>query len=179
DFSQLDAWNPMDPDRFADSSDKYMKVNLVGVRGPTNGYFSLFQFGAQPTLYLSSFENGIGPEDRFYVTPNSHDHFNWSFSKPGLYEIDFEISTLVDWDPNVPFTVTPVQQGDASLEIVRWETRSCTRYTLESTTNLMASNLWETVVGAEGISSDGSEIVFTNPVSNPATRRYYRVKAGP
>lgn len=178
DVGRLATWNPMDPDRFAYFEGRHVRVDLLAVRGPPGGHFSLFQFGATPTVYLSTFLGGVTAEDRFYIQANAHDHFNWSFSRPGLYEIDFRLSTQVQWDDSITVTIDSLEAADGPGDIVRWPTDPCTRYTLEATADVSDLLQWQPVPGAVGISSTGPEVVVTNfPPTNSAW--FYRVLAGP
>lgn len=57
-----------------------------GVSG--TGHFSVFTtdtFGV-PTVYLDS-GDGISPADFLEIPEDSHEHFNWAFTKPGFYEL--------------------------------------------------------------------------------------------
>jgi surface-anchored protein len=96
DVSEMLAWNPGDPRGSASSTAKWLEVNLLDVRGPAGSQFSLWQTGsggAGLTQWVSTFENGIDPEDQYYLTANAHTHVNWGFTKAGLYEIDVQLRT--------------------------------------------------------------------------------------
>lgn len=69
-----------------------LTFTLDGVSGP--GSFSLWQtdgFGS-PLVALSSFDG----TDSFNVTTGGHDHYNWGFTAPGVYELTFTVSGLLD-----------------------------------------------------------------------------------
>lgn len=70
-----------------------LSFSLSGVSGP--GVFSLWQtdgFGT-PTAALSSVSGG---PTSFNVTTGGHDHYDWGFTAPGVYELTFTVSgTLV------------------------------------------------------------------------------------
>ena len=55
---------------------------------------SLYGKLAPTRVYMSTYNEGTSQEDAYYITDTSHTHVNWGFSKPGYYEIDFEISTV-------------------------------------------------------------------------------------
>lgn len=62
------------------------------LRSPLDGYFSLWQttfFGSKVrfTTY-----GGIGVDDEFSMPVGGHDHFNWGFTKPGVYELELTFS---------------------------------------------------------------------------------------
>lgn len=72
----------------------WMKLALREVRGP--GEVSLWSndnFGA-PKVWWSSDEGGITASDAAFVVAQSHAHFNWGFTAPGLYEVDVEASAF-------------------------------------------------------------------------------------
>lgn len=58
------------------------------VSGPAGGEVSMWQsdFFGQPTVMFAS-ADGIGEDDDFTQTIGGHDHYNWGFSKPGVYQI--------------------------------------------------------------------------------------------
>ena len=108
DSSRLCIWNPGDS-RGADTEDLWFEMQLVGMRGPVDANFAMWQADGlnPPVVYASTHEGGITAEDVFHIADGSHAHMNWGFTKPGLYEIDFRISTVLrceewltaDWAP--------------------------------------------------------------------------------
>jgi surface-anchored protein len=42
--------------------------------------------------------NGIGPEDTAWIPNLDHIHYNWAFSKPGLYQVDVVASGYIDFN---------------------------------------------------------------------------------
>lgn len=63
-------------------------LSVVNVSGP--GYFSIFQDAVPgPNFIVSSF-NGL--PDSFTYSTGVHDHFNYGFTAPGVYEVTFEAS---------------------------------------------------------------------------------------
>lgn len=69
--------------------DDEVVLALKAVRGP--GDFALYQTDAfgEPVVFMAS-ADGITAADRYVSITPSHAHFNWAFTQPGLYEIDFE-----------------------------------------------------------------------------------------
>lgn len=59
------------------------------VSAPAGGEFSLWQtpFSGNPKVLFASF-GGIDSDDDSFTQPMfAHDHYNWGFSKPGVYEV--------------------------------------------------------------------------------------------
>lgn len=102
-------WNPADA-RGADEPDNWIQVRLVEVDGPEGGYFSLWQSGADGsiTVYMSSYTDGITADDVYYLTHGDHTHMNWGFTKPGMYAVTFEISTVIKCDRQLTADIWPV-----------------------------------------------------------------------
>jgi surface-anchored protein len=74
----------------------WIKMQLLDVRGPEGGEFSLYQSGiTAPNVFMTS-ANGIGPEDAAWIPNLDHIHYNWAFSKPGLYQVDIAASGYID-----------------------------------------------------------------------------------
>ena len=74
----------------------WIKMQLLDVRGPEGGDFSLYQSGiTAPNVFMTS-ANGIGPEDAAWIPNLDHIHYNWAFSKPGLYQVDIAASGYID-----------------------------------------------------------------------------------
>lgn len=101
DIGRLCRWNPEDS-RGADSPDLWFEVRLLDVRGPADANFALWQADGinPPVAFMSTHDGGIADEDVFYVSAGSHVHANWGFTQPGLYAVDFRISTVLrldDW----------------------------------------------------------------------------------
>jgi surface-anchored protein len=176
DTSLLVEWDPNDPLRYADVPAKYILIELIAVRGPTNGYFSVFQFGTTPTLYMSSYENGIDPTDRIYYAPGGHDHFNFAFTQAGLYEVDFRLVTRVTWAAPVDFEVLALERDGLSFDVITWPAQPCTRYTLQTTAALGAE--WTNVAAFAGISTTEAQFSVTN-ISPAGASVCYRVLAAP
>jgi surface-anchored protein len=80
------------------STAAWLKMQLLDVRGPEDGEFSLYQSGiTDPTVFMAS-ANGIGPEDTAWIPNLDHIHYNWAFSKPGLYQVDVVASGYIDFN---------------------------------------------------------------------------------
>lgn len=70
-----------------------MRLVEVSGSGPASGgALTMWQSGFPPRFHYSTVD-GIGPEDVLdAITANFHAHYNWAFSKPGLYRVTFEFS---------------------------------------------------------------------------------------
>lgn len=78
------------------STAPWIKLQLLDVRGPEGGEFSLYQSGlTEPTVFMSS-ADGIDATDTAWIPNLEHVHYNWAFNKPGLYQIDVAASGYVD-----------------------------------------------------------------------------------
>ena len=63
-----------------------LHLTFNAVRGP--GDFAVWQndeFGGDPNLFFSTLTNGVGSID---TAAGGHNHYNFGFTAPGLYEID-------------------------------------------------------------------------------------------
>jgi surface-anchored protein len=108
DAGRLCRWNPEDA-RGADRPDLWFEVRLLDMRGPADANMALWQVDGvhPPVAFMSTHDGGITPEDVFHISANSHVHLNWGFTQPGLYAVDFRISTVLrcdewltaDWAP--------------------------------------------------------------------------------
>jgi surface-anchored protein len=109
DLGELVAWNPGDPRHGANVSNLWLELRLVAARGPADGQFSVWQTsgGGQPVVYYSTFDGGITAQDKLFQLAGSHDHFNWAFTRSGLWEIDFQLRS---------FTSLSWLGGDANLD---------------------------------------------------------------
>lgn len=69
-----------------------LSMTLTAMTGPAGGHFSLWYDGFGPTFEMST-ADGISAADTVANFPiPAHDHRNWGFTKPGTYELTFEIS---------------------------------------------------------------------------------------
>jgi surface-anchored protein len=100
DEAGLSVWNPGDPRGGADLPAKWIRVELVDVRGPAGGEFSLWQTTGvgQADAFMSTFDGGITEVDVYHPLAGSHNHLNFGFTEAGLYEIDFRVSTYLVYD---------------------------------------------------------------------------------
>ena len=178
--SRLEPWNPNQPAKQASSTGRWLRIRLVGMRGPAGGQFSLFQFGSTaPVVYMSTANGGIDLDDCVFVTSGAHDHFNWSFSKPGLYELDFRVASQVI--PAAPVVMLDEPEPLAGATRLRWTApEECCRYTLERASSLTAPVLWDEVPGAVGLPYTALPLEALDdpapPIGPPA---FYRVHAHP
>lgn len=69
-----------------------LQFSLIDAVTPAGGYFSLWNtgiFGA-PSVFLDT-ADGIGADDVFNYALNTHAHYNWGFTQPGIYELTFKV----------------------------------------------------------------------------------------
>jgi surface-anchored protein len=89
------GWNTEDIDSGTMAGDR-VRLHLRSVSGPGN--FLLFttgSFGAIDVIFNST--DGIDAGDALDVTVPSHAHGNWTFTAPGTYQIELQLTgTLVD-----------------------------------------------------------------------------------
>ncbi|OHB59547.1 MAG: hypothetical protein A2167_04205 [Planctomycetes bacterium RBG_13_46_10] len=109
DISRLCDWDPNDY-RGANTADRWFEVKAIAVIGPADANFSMWQADAihPPVVFVSTAEGGINQDDVFYISAGSHSHLNWGFTKPGLYEIDFQISTVYKCDAALIADIAPI-----------------------------------------------------------------------
>ena len=108
DSGRLCDWDPNDP-RGADTMDRWFELRLLDVRGPADANFAMWQADGvnPPVVFVSTHDGGITEKDVYYISDGSHVHMNWGFTKAGLYEVDFRVSTILlceerlsaDWAP--------------------------------------------------------------------------------
>jgi surface-anchored protein len=88
----FDSYHPPDP-RISFTGE-WIKLTLVAVRGP--GHVSAWQDGQAPSSWwISSFDGGRTLDPSFYIQTGGHVDYNWGFTAPGLYEVDFQASAFV------------------------------------------------------------------------------------
>jgi surface-anchored protein len=176
---RLVAWHPQDPDHHGDRLDTYLRVELVDVRGPPGGHFSLFQFGASgPIVYLASAPGGNGSAAYFYSSPGGHDHYNWAFTQPGLYEIDIRLSTRVEWDPATAAASVQRHERTGADLVTEWTCDPCARYRLEAMHPASPASEWVGIGPEEGWSSRTGTLAVTNAIPD-AGSQWWRVLAAP
>lgn len=112
DSGRLCLWNPGDS-RGADTEDLWFELRLLDVRGPADANFAMWQADAlrPPVVFASTHEDGITAEDVFYISDGSHVHMNWGFTKPGLYEVDFCVATVLRCDEQLAADWAPLGDG--------------------------------------------------------------------
>lgn len=93
---QLVAWNPGDAAKGANFSAKWQRLELVSVNAPSGGQFAMFDINspAPPTVYMAT-SDGIDQNDVYYIPDGGHDHVNWTFTQPGIYEVTVRVTTMV------------------------------------------------------------------------------------
>jgi surface-anchored protein len=67
-----------------------LTFSLTAINAPAGGSFSLYQtdgFG-QPIVHLAS-ADGITAADSHALTVGGHAHYNWVFTQPGMYALEF------------------------------------------------------------------------------------------
>jgi hypothetical protein len=70
-------------------------MELVEVRGPQDGKFSVWQtdsFG-NPIIWMAT--HTIRPPDSFFVPAGEHGDLIFAFTKTGVYEVDFRASAYL------------------------------------------------------------------------------------
>lgn len=117
DESSLCFWNPNDA-RGANTAEKWFEVKLIDVRGPTDGHFSIWQADSMnpPVVFMSTFDGGITDKDVYYISAASHVHMNWAFTRDGLYEVDFLVTTLYNCDAQLTADLMPLGWGDCLVD---------------------------------------------------------------
>ncbi len=77
-----------------DDSDNWngnINYEITGVTRPSGSHFSLYQAGAFGGLSVPV-ATSDGLSDNLEVTVGSHDHYNWAFTKPGVYQMEVTAS---------------------------------------------------------------------------------------
>ncbi|WP_230627669.1 choice-of-anchor M domain-containing protein [Roseiconus lacunae] len=86
-----------------DSTEAWLQLQMVGMRGPEGGEFSLYNSGVtEPTVWMAT-SDGIDESDSLFAPAGAHGHYNWAFTQPGNYEIDVFASGLLDTNGNGTF----------------------------------------------------------------------------
>jgi hypothetical protein len=108
--NSLCEWNPEDPRGGADVPARWLRVQLVDVRAPAGGDFSMWQTGGsgQVDAYWSTFEGGLTEQDVYHYQAGSHTHQNWGLTQAGLYEVDIQVGT---------FTIFPRGDADCNSDV--------------------------------------------------------------
>lgn len=67
-------------------------MSLTSVSGPAGGNVSIWQsgsFGSPVVMFATS--DGLTGADIYHPVPGSHEHFNFGFTAPGVYELTFRV----------------------------------------------------------------------------------------
>lgn len=92
----------------------WIRFEMVAARMPANAIFSMYSSAA---VFWDSIDGINGPDeaeiggnvsDTFWKTSGSHAHMNWTFTKPGRYEIDFQAKAFVSQNGNLVEIISPV-----------------------------------------------------------------------
>lgn len=96
------AWTPSDP-RVGGETGPYIELDLVAVRGP--GDFSVWSSTDDgPLVWMSTHNGGITAADSLFALSGSHSHFNYGFTKAGLYEVDLRATAYLGPGQTNPVT---------------------------------------------------------------------------
>ncbi len=110
--SALCQWNPNKPAKGANSNQKWLQVRLVAVRGPAGGQVAMFDDDVTPIMFFAT-SDGIDNNDAYYIVVKNHSHKSWTFTKPGLYEVDLQIATYYQCDASL----TEDRNGDCVVDL--------------------------------------------------------------
>jgi surface-anchored protein len=126
--NSVDRYNPATESKGRVSGNaRWAKASLADVRHTTpdgstgTGVFSMWQSGAfgGSVVFMASYDDGIAnpngsgldatdgisADDAMWIVSGGHSHFNFGFTEPGRYEIDFKLSAYFGDDalttPNV------------------------------------------------------------------------------
>jgi surface-anchored protein len=93
----------LESDPRVNATSPWIKMQLLAVRGPEGGKFSLYQNGVAGPMVFMTTANGIGADDAAWISNLSHVHYNWAFTKPGLYQVDVAVSAFIDFNQNITY----------------------------------------------------------------------------
>jgi surface-anchored protein len=122
---------------------------------PLGGNISLWQtgFGGEPTAKFASFD-GIDTElDSFTQPIGGHDHYNWGFSKPGVYKVQLGASaTRVGLGPVQGSAVFTFLVGDDAIPPLAGD------YNGDGMVDSVDYTVWRNALGATGpgLPADGN-----------------------
>lgn len=115
--SQIDSYNAStESGGRVSGTGRWVKLLLDSVRGP--GQFSLWQDSlGGPNVFISTATTAPGNAgiDAAWILANGHTHFNYGFTKPGLYEVNFRPSAFEN--NNNASTLGPVLQAAEPLPV--------------------------------------------------------------
>jgi len=121
---ELCLWDPNDPSHNAAAEQKWLQVNLIDVRGPEGSHVSMWKETAgSPTVFFSTSDTGITADDVFYIPAGTHSHNSWAFTRPGLYEVDLQVSTYHACDDSLTADINndcSVDLADMALIAGQW-----------------------------------------------------------
>lgn len=122
-IASLCQWNPNNPAKGAASMNKWLQVRLVAVRGPQNGFASMWEENETAPIVFFASADGISEADVYYTPARRHSHKSWAFTKPGLYELDLQVSTYYVCDPLLTADLNDdcfVDMQDFALFAAQW-----------------------------------------------------------
>jgi surface-anchored protein len=174
DLDRLALWNPGGA---YPSDGRYFRVELSALRGPPGGHFSLFQWGSPPTVYLAT-ADGVGTGDVFHIAAGGHDHFNWSFTAPGLYEVDLRLATFITaFTQAAPTVVAWAPTGGQA--VVTWTCAPCLRFWLEQAGAGSDTAVWAAVSTTTSPAFAATHLSATVQVEQVEGVRLLRVRGAP
>jgi surface-anchored protein len=92
------AYNPGDS-RVTSDPLPWVEISLQEViySGHSTGTptFSAWEFQGGPIVWMSS-DDGIGPDDVYFLEQNGHTHINFGFSDLGIYRVGFKAKATLD-----------------------------------------------------------------------------------
>ncbi|MEM9586900.1 MAG: FG-GAP-like repeat-containing protein, partial [Planctomycetota bacterium] len=94
------AYAPDDPEGRITATSPWIQLDLVDVRGPEGGHYSLYSIGASGAVVWMASSDGITDSDSYWIREGSHDHPVMAFSAPGIYEVDIVASGFLDSNGN-------------------------------------------------------------------------------
>lgn len=174
DLDRLALWNPGGA---YPSDGRYFRVALTALRGPPGGHFALFQWGSPPTVYLAT-ADGVGTGDVFHIAAGGHDHFNWSFTAPGLYEVDVRLATFITASTQAAPTVV-AWAPTGGQAVVTWTCAPCLRYWLEQATVVGDTAVWAAVSSTASPDFVATQLSTTVQVEQVEGARLLRVRGSP
>lgn len=78
----------------------FFKFQMIDVRSQNGGHVSVFNLGpGAPVIWMAS-SDGLTASDAMWLQEGSHQHFDFGFSKSGIYEVDFVTSGFRDVNSN-------------------------------------------------------------------------------
>lgn len=95
--------------RVSDAPAQWVSIDLLSVdfQGEGSGNLSMWQAGSPPRLYWSTFSEPA-EGNRYFIFRGTHEHMNWGFSQPGLYEIEIQASAFLADNPQERVYSDPV-----------------------------------------------------------------------